>query len=180
MRVITGLARGRRLETLPGEETRPTAERVKEALFSILQFEIEGRRVLDLFAGSGQLGIEALSRGAESCVFVDKNPAAVEVIRRNLRACGLYEHTQVLAADAAGYLARRSGRFDIALLDPPYASGLAAALLEPTAACMNPGGVIVCETDASQALPEQAGAFRLIRVYRYGKVLLHLYRAQAD
>lgn len=85
MRVITGLARGRRLETLPGEETRPTAERVKEALFSILQFEIEGRRVLDLFAGSGQLGIEALSRGAAGCVFVDKNPAAVEVIRRNLR-----------------------------------------------------------------------------------------------
>ena len=179
MRVITGLARGRRLETLPGEETRPTAERVKEALFSILQFEIEGRRVLDLFAGSGQLGIEALSRGAESCVFVDKNPAAVEVIRRNLRACGLHEHTQVLAADAAGYLARRSGRFDIALLDPPYASGLAAALLPPTAACMNPGGVIVCETDTSQTLPEQAGAFRLMRVYRYGKVLLHLYRAQA-
>ena len=104
----------------------------------------------------------------------------MEVIRRNLRACGLYEHTQVLAADAAGYLARRSGRFDIALLDPPYASGLAAALLQPTAACMNPGGVIVCETDTSQTLPEQAGAFRLMRVYRYGKVLLHLYRAQAD
>ena len=80
MRIITGSARGRRLETLSGEETRPTSEKVKEALFSAIQFDIEGRRVLDLFAGSGQLGIEALSRGASGCVFVDRNPAAVEVM----------------------------------------------------------------------------------------------------
>ena len=117
MRVITGTARGRKLRSPDGYDVRPTTEITKEALFSILQFEIEGRRVLDLFAGSGQLGIEALSRGAAGCVFVDKNPAAVEVIRRNLRTAGLHEHTQVLAADAAGYLARRGDRFDIALLD---------------------------------------------------------------
>lgn len=181
MRVITGIARGRRLETLPGEDTRPTAERVKEALFSILHFELEGRRVLDLFAGSGQLGIEALSRGAAGCVFVDKNPAAAEIIRRNLHAAGLHAHTQVLSTDAAAYLARCGDRFDIAFLDPPYASGLAADLLEATAARMTPGGVIVCETDTSADMPEQAGGFRLVRQYRYGKVMLHLYRpAQPD
>lgn len=89
MRVITGTARGRRLETLPGDNTRPTAERVKEALFSIIQFEVEGRQVLDLFAGSGQLGIEALSRGAAGCVFVDNSRDAAEVVRRNLESRGL-------------------------------------------------------------------------------------------
>ena len=84
MRVITGSARGRRLETLPGEDvTRPTTESVKEALFSMIQFDIEGRRVLDLFAGSGQLGIEALSRGARSCTFVENNRAAKQVVERN-------------------------------------------------------------------------------------------------
>lgn len=100
MRVITGTARGRRLETLPGEHTRPTAERVKEALFSIIQFELEGRQVLDLFAGSGQLGIEALSRGAAGCVFVDNSREAAEVVRRNLKTVGLMSQAQVIAQDA--------------------------------------------------------------------------------
>ena len=176
MRIITGSARGRRLETLAGEDTRPTAERVKEGLFSVLQFEIEGRRVLDLFAGSGQLGIEALSRGAAGCVFVDKNPATVEVIRRNLQNTGLARNAQVLCLDAGAYLSRRGEPADIAFLDPPYQAGLLLPALDQVSAHMNPGGVIVCETDDPQSLPEQAGTFDLARTYRYGKIYVGLYR----
>ena len=180
MRIITGQARGRRLQTLPGEDTRPTAERVKEALFSALQFEIEGRRILDLFAGSGQLGIEALSRGAQGGVFVDRNPEAVEIIRQNLKAAGLTANTQVLCQDAASYLTRHGARFDIAFLDPPYASGLLEPMLERVVPFMNKGGVIVCESDEKVQLPEQAGEFCLDRTYRYGKTLIRLYRHRAE
>lgn len=176
MRVITGTARGCRLQTLEGEDTRPTAERVKEGLFSAIQFDIEGRRVLDLFAGSGQLGIEALSRGASGCVFVDKNPAAVEVIRRNLREAGLSACTQVLAQDAASYLLRPHDRFDLIFLDPPYASGLLEPAMEQAAAVLNPGGLMVCECDGGQSWPEQVGGCRLDRRYRYGRVHIWLYR----
>lgn len=176
MRVITGSARGCRLETLAGEETRPTAERVKEAFFSAIQFDIEGRRTLDLFAGSGQLGIEALSRGASGCLFVDRNPQAVAVIRRNLQAAGLSAQAQVLAVDALSFLTRPGERFDLAFLDPPYAAGLleeALCALEPH---MNPGGVIVCENDGRQTPPDIVGAFRRARDYRYGRVHIWLYR----
>lgn len=176
MRIITGTARGRRLETLPGEDTRPTAERVKEGLFSALQFEIEGRHVLDLFAGSGQLGLEALSRGAASCVFVDKNAAAVEVVRRNLRHTGLEENGRVICQDAAAYLAYGSERFDVAFLDPPYAAGLLEPTLQKLVTRMQPGGVIACETNDGAALPERVGDFVLARQYRYGKIYIRLYR----
>lgn len=175
MRVITGTARGRRLITLEGDDiVRPTAERVKEALFSIIQFDIEGRNVLDLFAGSGQLGIEALSRGAERVVFVDASRKSIDVVNKNLSACGFT--AGVVQSDSLAYLARCSERFDIALLDPPYASGLLEKALEPTARVMNPGGVIICESPLGVELPEQAGEFRLRRTYRHGKTVLSLYR----
>ena len=117
MRVITGSARGRRLETLPGEDvTRPTTESVKEALFSMIQFDIEGRRVLDLFAGSGQLGIEALSRGARSCTFVENNRAAKQVVERNLAHCREEEQANVVFSDALSFL-NRSGTYDLVLLE---------------------------------------------------------------
>lgn len=176
MRVITGTARGRRLETLAGEDTRPTAERVKEALFSAIQFDIEGRRVLDLFAGSGQLGIEALSRGAAGCVFVDKNPEAALVIRRNLKAAGFSAGTQVLSLEAASYLAHAKDVFDLVFLDPPYAAGLLEPSLALAAAHTAPGGVIVCESGAGQPLPGRAGNLSLARTYRYGRVHIRIYR----
>ena len=123
MRVITGTARGRVLKELEGLETRPTTGKVKESLFSIIQFDIEGRRVLDLFAGTGQLGIEALSRGAAECVFIDRRADAVRLIQENLSMCRLAERARVRQGDALPYL--RSGeRFDIVFLDPPYGSGL--------------------------------------------------------
>lgn len=176
MRIITGTARGCRLETLPGDATRPTAERVKEGLFSAIQFDLPGRRVLDLFAGSGQLGIEALSRGAVSCVFVDQNKAATEIIRRNLHAAKLADKAQVLTTDATGFLARTADTFDLVFLDPPYADGLLLPALEAAAQKVAPGGLIVCESDEQVVLPETAGNLKLYRTYRYGRIHVTVYR----
>ena len=120
MRVITGTARGRVLKELEGLETRPTTGKVKESMFSIIQFDIEGRRVLDLFAGTGQLGIEALSRGAAECVFVDRRADAVKLIRENVALCKLEDRAKIRQGEALPYL--RSGeKFDIVFADPPYA-----------------------------------------------------------
>lgn len=176
MRVITGTARGRRLETLPGDATRPTSEKVKESLFSAIQFDIEGRRVLDLFAGSGQLGIEALSRGASGCVFVDKNTDAVQIIRRNLQHTGLAANAQVLGTDAMSYLTRPGDRFDLVFLDPPYTSGLLLPILEKVAPYVNDGGIIVCESEDSTDLPANVDRFTLVRTYRFGRICVWLYR----
>ncbi len=145
MRVITGSARGRRLRTLEGQDVRPTPERVKEAVFSIIQFQIEGRRFLDLFAGSGQMGIEALSRGAREVVFVDARKDSIEIIRENLEKTGLGERGRVVSMDALAFLSQPNGKFDLAFLDPPYRTGLLAEALEKTAAVMNPGGAVLCE-----------------------------------
>lgn len=179
MRVITGTARGRRLITLDGEDVRPTTDKVKEALFSIIQFEIEGRRVLDLFAGSGQLGIEALSRGAAGCVFVDQSKQAIGVIKKNLETCGFADSARVYQSDSLTYLsvtASPKERYDIALLDPPYASGLLKKALPLVAEHMNRGGVIICEAPSDMELPEQAGDFTIRKTYRYGKIGMTLYR----
>lgn len=176
MRVITGLARGRRLETLPGDATRPTGEKVKESLFSSIQFDIEGRRVLDLFAGSGQLGIEALSRGASGCVFVDKNIEAVQVIKRNLQHTGLMEKAQVLSTDAVSYLTRPGDRFDLVFLDPPYASDLLGIVLDKVEPLVNDGGIIICETDETTKVPMRLGRFYLAKAHRFGRTYIRMYR----
>lgn len=180
MRIITGSARGLQLETLAGEETRPTTDRVKEGVFSAIQFDIEGRQVLDLFAGSGQMGMEALSRGAAGCVFVDKNPEAVAVVRRNLngaakRDSAFQKNVQVINADSLAYLSQTRDQFDLAFLDPPYRAGLMEPCLRALTPHMQAGGIIVCETDSNTRLPEQAGVFALKRTYRYGKILVWLY-----
>lgn len=180
MRVITGTARGRNLQTLEGEDVRPTSDRVKEAVFSIIQFEIEGRRVLDLFAGSGQLGIEALSRGAEKAVFVDANAQAISVIRQNLQKCGFEKNAIVLNTDSFMYLTSgaRSDVFDIAFLDPPYRMGLVEKALPLVAEHMSAGGAILCETPMDEELPEETGNFRIAKTYRYGKIKITLYRSK--
>ena len=123
-RVITGTARGRVLLAVPGTGTRPTSANVKEAVFSSIQFELQDRNVLDLFAGSGQMGIEALSHGARSCVFVDHNREAAEVVRQNLRTTGLEDGATVLCRDSLGFLSQTPDCFDLVFLDPPYASNL--------------------------------------------------------
>ena len=119
MRVITGTARGRRLKELEGMETRPTTDRVKEGMFNVLQFDIEGRRVLDLFAGTGQLGIECLSRGAKSAVFVDRRADAVKLIRENLKVTELTDRARVVSGDSMEYLKQLREQFDLIFLDPP-------------------------------------------------------------
>lgn len=177
MRVITGSARGRTLITLEGGDVvRPTTDRVKEAMFSILQFELEGRRVLDLFAGSGQLGIEALSRGAAKCTFVDSDFKAVEVVQKNLEHTHLKENAVVLKADSLNYIRTTSDVFDIVLLDPPYGTGQlqkALALLDGRIA---EGGVVVCEMPYGEDLPETAGGLTLFKRYKYSKTELAVYR----
>ena len=177
MRVITGSARGRTLITLDGGDVvRPTTDRVKEAMFSILQFELEGRRVLDLFAGSGQLGIEALSRGAEKCTFIDSDMKAVEVIQKNLEHTRLKEKSIVLKADSLNYIRTTSDVYDIVIIDPPYGTGQlqkALALLEGRVAA---GGVVVCEMPFGEELPETAGGLALFKRYKYGKTELAVYR----
>jgi len=176
LRVITGTARGRKLAALEGVEVRPTTDMVKEAMFSILQFEVEGANVLDLFAGSGQLGIEALSRGARACVFVDSSRDSQNITRQNLQHTGLSSAARVAAMDYAAFLRSTKDTFDIALLDPPYEKGLAADALPLLVDKMSPGGAILCETRKGEPMPERVGEFAIHRTYRYGKIALTLYR----
>ena len=176
MRVITGTARGCRLTTLAGEDTRPTTDKVKEGLFSAIQFDIEGRRVLDLYAGSGQLGIEALSRGAAGCVFVDRNAEATAIIKQNLQKTGLMAMSQVVTTDVLSYLERPKDRFDLVFIDPPYALGALLPTLEKVTGLVNDGGIIVCESDEDAVLPDKVDRFTLDRVRRYGRVHIWIYR----
>lgn len=182
MRVITGTARGRKLKPLPGLDTRPTADQVKESLFNILQFDIEGRRALDLFAGTGQLGIEALSRGAAWCDFVDVNPAAVKLVRENLTSTGLADRASVTQRDFLAFLqGARGKKYDLVFLDPPYAQTTLERALEAIAAIdiVSQCGIIVCESPAGKVLPELAAPYGKGREYRYGKTKLTLYRRNA-
>lgn len=171
MRVITGALRGKRLLTLEGESVRPTTEKTKEAIFSIIQFDLPEACVLDLFAGSGQLGIEALSRGAKQCVFVDKSKESISIIKKNIESCKLDDCSRVLNYDALDYLKTARQRFDIAILDPPYGLGLIERALSGVDAIMNPGGTVVCEHEAGLELPERIGGLTLRRRYSYGKLV---------
>ena len=177
MRVITGSARGRRLLELEGMETRPTTDRVKEGVFSALQFDIEGRRVLDLFAGTGQMGIECLSRGAASAVFVDRRKDAAELVKRNLALTELSDRARVVRGDSLEFLAGTKESFDLVFLDPPYASGLRERALERLTApgfdILAPYGIIVAEHPAELRL-EPPPSCRLRRSYRYGKIAVTL------
>lgn len=182
MRVITGSARGKRLKELEGAETRPTTDRVKEGLFSAIQFDIEGRNVLDLFGGTGQLGIECLSRGAQQCTFVDLRRDAAALIRENLALCGFEERARVVQGDYMAFLTGVKERFDLIFLDPPYASGLQAKALEAIAKIdiVTENGIIVCESALDQTLPELPPPYEKGREYRYGKIKITLFRRAVD
>ena len=194
MRVITGTARGRRLREPEGMATRPTTDNVKESMFNLIQFDIEGRRVLDLFAGTGQLGIEALSRGAAHCTFVDKGREPIAVIRENLKKTRLEERATVVQADysswlktcrlqgdvvqgeSLGYL-RTCGKFDLIFLDPPYDTGLLDKALENVVQfdILAEGGIIVCESRREKVLPQLRAPYHLLTERNYGKIKLTLY-----
>ena len=178
MRVITGKARGIQLKTPEGMLTRPTADRVKEALFSIIQFDVPGARVLDLFGGTGQLGIEALSRGAKSAVFVDQREESCRLIRENLRRTKLDQDVKVVRSDYLDYLKRCKEQFNIIFLDPPYAE----VFLENALKCiaeidiLQSGGIIVAERPLGKDLPFEFEGFTRSKDYKYGKTLLTVYR----
>lgn len=175
MRVITGSARGRKLEQLSGEDVRPTTDRVKEAVFSIIQFNIQGRRFLDLFAGSGQMGIEALSRGAKEAVFVDNRRESIEIVRRNLKTTGLESGAKVIPMESLSYLTMAKEPFDLAFLDPPYGTGLLEEALVRTERVMNRGGLILCESPYTEELPQRLEEFVKYREYKYGKIKITTY-----
>ena len=178
MRVITGKARGVQLKTPDGMLTRPTADRVKEALFSIINFDLPGAAVLDLFGGTGQLGIEALSRGAKSAVFVDQREDACKLIKENLRRTKLEQDAKVVRMDYLDYLKRCKDKFDIIFLDPPYAE----VFLENALKCiteidiLQSGGIIVTERPLGKDLSFELDGYTRSKDYKYGNTLLTLYR----
>jgi len=178
MRVITGKARGVVLKTPEGMQTRPTTDRVKEALFSIIQFDIPGCRVLDLFGGTGQLGIEALSRGAKSAVFVDASDTACKLIKENLRRTKLENDAKVVRSDYLEYLRRCNGTFDVIFLDPPYAE----VFLENSLNCiteidiLQTNGIIVTERPLEKELSWDIPGYTRSKDYKYGNTLIALYR----
>lgn len=175
MRIIAGSVRGTQLASLAGDATRPTLSRTKEGVFSAIQFLLPGAAVLDLYAGSGQLGLEALSRGASSCVFVDNAAGAVRVVRQNIDACGFAGAAKVENCAAATYVARTEETFDIVFLDPPYAGGELLSTLDGLEKICRPGAAVLCESAADAVLPEAAGALRLVKTYRYGAVKISRY-----
>ncbi len=177
MRVITGSARGAKLKTLEGLSTRPTSDRVKEAIFNILQFDLEGRRVLDLFAGSGQLAIEALSRGADYAVLVDQSAEAVKVIKENLKKVRFDQAASVFQSDYLRYLSSTREKFDIILLDPPYAENFLENALRKISEIdiLTEGGIIVCERPREKVLPATVGDLICSKDYLYGKTAVNLY-----
>lgn len=176
MRVITGSARGMTLRTLEGDNVRPTTDKVKEAVFSIIQFEIEGRRILDLFAGSGQLGIEALSRGAESAVFVDADKNAVRIVKENLAKTKLDYKATVAQTDSLAFLSMTDRIFDIAFLDPPFSTGLLEKALAKVEPHIAQGGLVICEHPFADELPDTEGGLEKQKDYKYSKTAVTVYR----
>ncbi len=175
MRIITGTAKGKRLETLEGEATRPTSERIKEAIFSSIQFEVEDRRVLDLFAGSGQMGLEALSRGAERATFIDSSREAMEIVKKNAKTTGFDDKCHYLVSDWRNYIRKASGRekYDLVFVDPPYAMECcadAAAYLAEREVVI-PGALVVLEsgTEELSADDKRLVGYEIIKSTHYGK-----------
>ena len=182
MRVVSGSARGRRLKELQGMETRPTTDKVKESLFNVIQFDIPGRKVLDLFGGTGQLGIEALSRGASQCTFLDQRREAVALIRENLKLCRLEENAKVMQGDALGFLSSCREKFDVIFLDPPYHTDLMDRALELVTKIdiLSEHGIIICETMADRQLPPMEAPYEWGKDYRYGQIKLTIGRRQGS
>ena len=174
MRVISGSARGRILEPVPGKDTRPTTDKVKESVFNILQFRLYDAAMLDLFAGTGQMGIEALSRGAARAVFVDRAPKAISVIRKNIAAARVEDRAEVLQMTYQQALQKLQGqKFDILFLDPPYGGELLNSALNAVESfdILSADGIIICESFCDDRIecPER---FEVLKQYKYGTIRL--------
>ena len=178
MRVVSGKARGTVLKTPDGMNTRPTTDRVKEAMFSIIQFDLPGAKVLDLFGGTGQLGIEALSRGAQSAVFVDAAESACRLIKENLKRAKFEREGKVVRSDYLTYLKNCREQFQIILLDPPYAEVFLENALKMITEIdiLQSGGIIVAECPQGKELPWEFKGYTRSKDYKYGKTVVTLYR----
>lgn len=176
MRVISGQKRGKKLEVLIGEAVRPTTDKVKESVFNVVQFEVAGAKFLDLFAGSGQIGIEALSRGAQLATFVDKNKTSINVVKRNLSETNFEKSAKVINMDSILFLKKTKDVFDIAFLDPPYNSSLLDEAIFLIQNVMSEKGVIIFEHPIEKHLPDKFSDFCLSKVYKYGKIAVSVYR----
>lgn len=181
MRIITGIAKGVRLQTLEGEATRPTTEKIKEAVFSAIQFDIEGCRVLDLFAGSGQMGLEAISRGADSCMFIDASREAMEIVKQNATKTKFFDRCRYLVSDYRNYVRKAGGKdgFDLIFIDPPYADNCVGDALERIlkADIAKPRCIFVCESgnenifEGKESLAER---FEVKKSASYGRVHINI------
>lgn len=185
LRIITGTAKGKRIETLEGEATRPTSERIKEALFSSIQFDIEDRRVLDLFAGSGQLGLEALSRGAMSASFVDSEREAMEIVKRNARTTGFFDKCRYIVSDWRNYIRKASGKdkYDLVFIDPPYSMECCrdGAVRLAESGLLATGALVVLESGTEEFDPYEISGFEVLKSTHYGKkttLTVLLYRGE--
>lgn len=178
MRVIAGKAKGTQLKTPDGMLTRPTTDRVKEALFSIIQFELPGAEVLDLFGGTGQLGIEAISRGAKRAVFVDSRREACQLIRENVKKARMEGECQVVQSDYLEYLNRCREQFHMIFLDPPYAEVFLENAIKRITEIdiLRSGGIIIAERPLGKELPWEFDGYTRSKDYKYGKIILTIYR----
>ena len=180
MRIITGSAKGKKLIAPAGLDTRPTTDRVKEGLFSAIHFYLEGANVLDLFAGSGQLGLEALSRGAKKCTFVDNDARAIKAVKTNIANCGFEDASRVVNISALAFLESANEKFDIIFLDPPYESFSQMNILELAGKVLSEDGTVVCENNDQTRLPDCTDEFKYCKKYRYGKIYTAVYKRKDD
>ena len=181
MRVISGTARGRKLREPIGDDIRPTSDMVKESVFNIIQFDIEGRKILDLFAGTGQLGIEALSRGARSAVFVDSSAEAAKLINENAKLCGFDGSCSVYRRDSLGFL-EYCEAFDIIFIDPPYDAALTLKTVKKIIEFdkLNENGIMLCETRADTVIPIASAPYGARKEYIYGSVKITRFTREED
>ncbi len=173
LRITTGKYKGKLIKTLEGEATRPTSERIKQAIFSSIQFDVEGRRVLDLFAGSGQMGLEALSRGAVEVTFIDLSRDALDIVKENAKRLGVFDECRYLASDWKNYIRKASGRvkFDLIFIDPPYSLECArdAAYRLKEYDLLARGAIIVLESGEEAITPDSLDGFEVLKSTHYGK-----------
>lgn len=177
MRIIAGDFKGRILTTPKGEHVRPTTDKVKEAVFSMIAMHLEDAVVLDLFAGSGNLGLEALSRGAKHCYFCDRSKESIGLIKKNIAICRVQEQSSVFISDGLKLLERMPEKVDIVFLDPPYENGMLQTCLLTISQqdLLREGGVIIAEHGKEEILPDMAGRFVRIKEKKYGTIRLTLY-----
>ncbi len=182
MRIITGIYKGRKLESPVGFDVRPTSDKVKEAVFNLLMNDIWDAVCVDLFAGTGSLGLEALSRGAKRCYFCDNSRQSLDLVKKNIKKCGAEEQSIILAGDYSRALNRIREKTDIIFLDPPYSSGVYEKCLEQIDSLdlLSDEGIIIAEHGARDEMPQSAGRLEKVRERRYGRIMISIYRHKEE